>query len=68
MAKADQLTDPKKNINPKNVAQRLEIAKKQGLNVNSQRDVSVRTLPGYKNRASNEKWSGGTSRLILREE
>ena len=68
MAKADHLTDPKKNINPKNVAQRLEIAKKKGINVNSQRDVSVRTLPGYKNRASNEKWSGGTSRLILREE
>lgn len=68
MAKADHLTDPKKNINPKNVAQRLEIARKQGLNVSSQRDVTVRTLPGYKSRASNEKWSGGASRLISREE
>jgi len=25
-------------------------------------------LPGYKGRESNEKWSGGTSRLISREE
>lgn len=64
--KADNLTDPRKNIHPKNVAQRLEVAQLQGLDVSSQRDVTVRTLPGYKNRASNEKWSGG-SRLISRE-
>lgn len=68
MAKADHITDPKKNINPKNVSQRLAIAQQQGLDVSSSHDVTVRTLPGYKNRASNEKWSGSTSRLISREE
>lgn len=68
MAKADHLTNPKLDIKPKNVSQRLQIAQKQGLNVSSQRDVTVRTLPGYKYRASNEKWSGGTTRLISRGE
>ena len=72
--KADNLTTPDgergdgKKIKPKNVGQRLEIAQQQGLDVSSQRDVTVRTLPGYKGRESNEKWSGGTSRLISREE
>lgn len=73
--KADNLTTPdderiaqgKKTINPKNVGQRLEIAKRQGLDVESQRDVTIRTLPGYNNRDSNEKWSSG-SRIISREE
>ncbi len=71
--KADNLTTPDgertdgKKIKPKNVAQRLEIAQQQGLDVSSQRDVTVRTLPGYKGRESNEKWSSG-SRLISREE
>ena len=65
--KADNLTMPQKDIRPKNVGQRLEIAKRQGLDVESQRDVTVRTLPGYKGRESNEKWSSG-SRLISREE
>ncbi len=71
--KADNLTTPDgertdgKKIKPKNVAQRLEIAQKQGLDVSSQRDVTVRTLPGYKGRESNEKWSS-ESRLISREE
>lgn len=71
--KADNLTTPDKErsdgkkINPKNVGQKLEIAKQQGLDVSSQRDVTVRTLPGYKGRASNEKWSGN-SRIISREE
>lgn len=63
--KADNLTDPKKNIKPKNVSERLEIAQAQGLDVTSQRDVTVRTLPGYKTRVSNEKWSTN-SRLISR--
>ncbi|WP_347283008.1 hypothetical protein [uncultured Muribaculum sp.] len=63
--KADNLTDPNKDIRPKNVSQRLEIAQQQGLDVSSQRDVTVRTLPGYKTRESNEKWSTG-SRLISR--
>lgn len=63
--KADNLTDPKKNIKPKNVSERLEIAQAQGLDVTSQRDVTVRTLPGYKTRASNEKWSTN-GRLISR--
>lgn len=63
--KADNLTDPKKDIKPKNVSQRLEIAQQQGLDVSSQRDVTVRTLPGYKTRESNEKWSTN-SRLISR--
>lgn len=65
--KADNLTSPQKDIRPKNVGQRLEIAKRQGLDVESQRDVTVRALPGYKGRESNEKWSSG-SRLISREE
>lgn len=63
--KADNLTDPNKDIRPKNVSQRLEIAQQQGLDVSSQRDVTVRTLPGYKTRESNEKWSTN-SRLISR--
>lgn len=63
--KADNLTDLKKNIKPKNVSERLEIAQAQGLDVTSQRDVTVRTLPGYKTRESNEKWSTN-SRLISR--
>lgn len=63
--KADNLTDPNKDIRPKNVSQRLEIAQRQGLDVSSQRDVTVRTLPGYKTRESNEKWSTN-SRLISR--
>lgn len=65
MRKADNLTDPNNDIKPKNVSQRLEIAQQQGLDVSSQRDVTVRTLPGYKARESNEKWSTG-SRLISR--
>ena len=63
-ARADFLTDPNNDIKPKNVGQS---AKRQGLDVESQRDVTVRTLPGYKGRESNEKWSSG-SRLISREE
>lgn len=71
--KADNLTTPDgergdgKKIKPKNVSQRLEIAQQQGLDVSSQRDVTVRTLPGYKARESNEKWSS-SSRIISREE
>jgi len=71
--KADNLTTPDsertdgKKIRPKNVGQRLEIAQQQGLDVSSQRDVTVRTLPGYKGRESNEKWSSN-SRIISREE
>ena len=71
--KADNLTTPDgergdgKKIKPKNVNQRLEIAQQQGLDVSSQRDVTVRTLPGYKARESNEKWSS-SSRIISREE
>ena len=67
--KADNLTTPDgertdgKTIKPKNVGQRLEIAQRQGLDVHSQRQVTIRTLPGYKGRKSNEKWSSG-SRLI----
>lgn len=69
--KADNLTTPDgergdgKKIRPKNVSQRLAIAQQQGLDVSSQRDVTVRTLPGYKTRESNEKWSTN-SRLISR--
>ena len=72
--KADNLTTPDgergdgKKIKPTNVGQRLEIAQQQGLDVHNQREVTVRTLPGYKGRESNEKWLGGTSRLISREE
>ena len=66
-ARADFLTDPNNDIKPKNVGQRLEIARQQGLDVHNQRQVTVRTLPGYKGRESNEKWSSG-SPLISREE
>ena len=66
-ARADFLTDSNNDIKPKNVGQRLEIARQQGLDVHNQRQVTVRTLPGYKGRESNEKWSSG-SRLISREE
>ena len=66
-ARADFLTDPNNDIKPKNVGQRLEIARQQGLDVHNQRQVTVRTVPGYKGRESNEKWSSG-SRLISREE
>ena len=66
-ARADFLTDPNNDIKPKNVGQRLEIARQQGLDVHNQRQVTVRTLPGSKGRESNEKWSSG-SRLISREE
>ena len=66
--KADNLTTPGKDIKPKNVSQRLEVAKKQGLDVQSDRQVTIATLPGYKARGNNEKWSEGTSRLISREE
>lgn len=65
--KADNLTSPGKDIKPKNVSQRLEIAKRQGLDVQSDRQVTVATLPGYKTRGNNEKWSEST-RLISREE
>jgi len=71
--KADNLTTPDRErndgkiIKPKNVAQRLEIAKKKGLDVESQHDITVRILPGYKDRESNEKWSSG-SRIISRKE
>ncbi|MCM1368278.1 MAG: hypothetical protein NC184_05680 [Roseburia sp.] len=65
--KADHLTDPENDIKPKNVNKRVEIAQAQGFNAT--RQVSIRTLPGYKTRQTDEKWSGGTaSRLISREE
>lgn len=57
MAKADRLTDPKNNIKPKDVSMRLEVAKRQGLNVQTDRDVNITTLPGYNTRGTNEKWS-----------
>lgn len=66
--KADNLTDPDKNKRPKNVSQRLEIAKRQGLDVHSDRQVTIATLPGYKARGNNEKWSEGVSRLVSRED
>lgn len=58
----------KSRVQISDVSKRLEVAQQQGLNVSSSHDVTVRTLPGYKNRESNEKWSGSTSRLISREE
>lgn len=70
MAKAEFLTDPQKGIKPKDVGLRLEVAKMQGLDVENQRDVTVRTLPGYSTRKSKEKWSESapksSSRLITR--
>lgn len=66
--KADNLTDPDKNKKPKNVSQRLEVAKRQGIDVQSDRQVTIATLPGYKARGNNEKWSEGASRLVSRED
>lgn len=57
MQKLDYLTDPKNNIKPKNTEMRLEIAEKNGLNVENDRQVTVKTLPGYENRLSKAKWS-----------
>lgn len=70
--KADHLTDPDNDIKPKSVGQRLDVANQgraeQGKKPYSDaRYVGIRTLPGYKGRESNEKWSSG-SRLISREE
>lgn len=68
--KVDYLTDPKNNINTKNVSMRLEVAKKAGLNVQNDRQVNITTLPGYNARLSNEKWSRAadtsSNRLISR--
>lgn len=66
--KAENLTNPNNGIKPKNVSQRLDVARKQGLNVQSDRQVTVTTLPGYKTRDNNEKWTESPSRLISREE
>lgn len=74
MAKAEHLTDPKNGIKPKDVSQRLEVAKRQGLDVQTDRDVNITTLPGYSTRGTNEKWSAhgappqSSSRLITRGE
>lgn len=57
LAKADYLTDPRNNIKPKDVSQRLEVAQQQGLDVRTERDVNITTLPGYATRGSNAKWS-----------
>lgn len=43
--------------NMKNTSMRLEVAKKQGLNVETDRQVNITTLPGYESRLSSEKWS-----------
>lgn len=72
-AKADHITDPKNGIKAKDVSERLEVAKRQGLNVQSDRDVNVTTLPGYDTRGNNEKWSEratpkNSTRLISRGE
>ena len=69
-AKAENLTDPSKKIKPKDVNQRLDVAKRQGQSVQTDRDVNITTLPGYSTRRSNEKWSESarqsSSRLISR--
>lgn len=55
-----------KGIEPKNTSMRLEIAKRSGLNVDSDRQVNITTLPGYQTRQSNESWGGSTTRFISR--
>lgn len=68
----DHLTDPKNSIKPKEVGLRFEVAKRNGLDVQSDRDVNVTTLPGYSTRDSKQKWtvprgnSKSASRLISR--
>ncbi len=65
--KADNLTKPDreredgKKINPKDVGMRLQIAQSQGLNVDNSRQVTIRTLPGYKPNSDNWGNSSGTS-------
>lgn len=72
--KAEHLTDPKNNIKPKDVSQRLEVAQRQGLDIQTDRDVNITILPGYSTRGTNEKWSArgtkpqSSSRLITRGE
>lgn len=65
LKKLDYLTDPKNNINPKDLSMKLEVAKKAGLDVDSQRQVNITTLPGYQTKQSSEKWSS-SPRLISR--
>lgn len=59
----------KRQVQIKDVSMRLEVAQRQGLDVTSDRQVNITTLPGYATRASDESWSGyqrGASRLISR--
>lgn len=59
----------KKQVEVKDVSMRLEVAKRQGMDVTSDRQVNITTLPGYATRASDGNWSGverGASRLISR--
>lgn len=70
-AKAEHLTDPNNDIKPKDVSVRLQAARQQGLDVQTDREVNITTLPGYQARKSNQKWSEGnssqsSSRLISR--
>lgn len=61
--KADNLTKPDRErgdgrkINPKDVGMRLQIAQRQGFDIDSSRQVGIRTLPGYKPNSDN--WSSG---------
>ncbi len=71
---AEHLTDPNNDIKPKEVGFRLAVAKMQGLNVKTDRDVNITTLPGYNTRGTDRKWSeepptmNNSSRFISRGE
>lgn len=47
----------KVRVKLKDTAQKLEAAKQQGLDVETESEVNVTTLPGYETRGKNEKWS-----------
>lgn len=69
---ADHLTDPKNGIKAKDVRGRLDVARQNGQDVQSDRDVNITTLPGYSTRGTDAKWSASpkqsSSRLISRGE
>lgn len=59
-----------KKVEIKNVSERLEVAQELGQKVTTDRQVNIRTLPGYDTRVSDNSWSGlgrrSSSRLLTR--
>ena len=63
LTKSDAERDDGRNISSKDVGMRLKIAQKQGLDVDSSRQVGIRTLPGYK--PNSDSW--GSSKTSMEE-